>query len=224
VKTENWEVEACGGTHCKTTGEVGLIKIIRTERIQDGVERLIFSAGDAAVKTVQEIETKVLKVAELLEVQTEKVENTVERMVAEWKELRRDKETLTDRLAQFIAEKYLDKGEKIGSLKVILEIAGAEEADVDLLIKVASKLIQLDSHSVAVLISVDRNVRVVVMVGEEAQKLGIDAREITKEAAAELGGGGSGKPDFAQGGGTKIENVTKALEKAKTVVRKKVER
>jgi alanyl-tRNA synthetase len=224
VKTENWEVEACGGTHCKTTGEVGLIKIIRTERIQDGVERLIFSAGDAAVKTVQETEGKVQKIAELLEVQTEKAENTVERMVVEWKELRRDKERFTDSLARFMAEKCLGKAEKIGSLKLISGIAGAEEADVDLLIKVASKLVQLDKRSVAILISVGKNAQVVVMVGEEAQEIGIDAREITKVAAAELGGGGSGKPDFAQGGGTKIENVTKALEKAKMVVRKKVER
>jgi alanyl-tRNA synthetase len=60
------------------------------------------------------------------------------------------------------------------------------------------------------------------MVGEEAQKLGIDAREITRAAAAELGGGGSGKIDFAQGGGTKVTNVTKAIEKAKSVVQKKV--
>ena len=224
VKTENWEVEACGGTHCKTTGEVGLIKIIRTERIQDGVERLIFSAGDAAVKSVQDIEAKVLKVSEVLEVPTEKVENTLERTVAEWKELRRDKEHLSDNLAQFMAEKYLGKAETVGSLKLASGIAGAEEADVDLLIKVASKLIQLDKHVVTVLISVDKNARVVVMVGEDAQKLDVDAREVTKAAAAELGGGGSGKPDFAQGGGTKIENAAKALEKAKMVVWKKVER
>jgi alanyl-tRNA synthetase len=223
VKTEDWEVEACGGTHCKSTGEVGLIKIIRTERIQDGVERIIFSAGDAAVKAVQETEAKVLKVAELLEVQTEKVENTVEHMVSEWKELRRDKEHLSDGLAQFMAEKYLKKAEKIGKLKLVSGTVGAQEADADLLIKVASKLVQLDNRSVAVLISVDRNAQVVVMVGEEAQKLGIDAREITRAAAAELGGGGSGKPDFAQGGGTKVNNVAKAIEEAKTVVRKKVE-
>jgi alanyl-tRNA synthetase len=109
-------------------------------------------------------------------------------------------------------------------LKLISGIERTEEADVDLLIKVASKLVQLDDHSVAVLISVDKNARMIVMVGEKAQKLGIDAREITKEAAAELGGGGSGKPDFAQGGGTKVENVTKALQKAKAVVQKKVKR
>jgi alanyl-tRNA synthetase len=223
VKTEDWEVEACGGTHCKSTGEVGLIKIIHTERIQDGIERIIFSAGDAAIKAVQETEGKVLKVAELLEVQTDKVENTVEHMVTEWKELRRNKEHLSDSLAQFTAEKYLEKAETIGKLKLVSGTVGAEEVDVDLLIKVASKIVKMNNHSVSILISVDRNAQVVVMVGEEALNLGIDAREIIRAAATELGGGGSGKPDFAQGGGTKVKNVAKAIEKAIIVVQKKVE-
>ncbi|MBS7614513.1 alanine--tRNA ligase [Candidatus Bathyarchaeota archaeon] len=223
VKTENWEVEACGGTHCKSTGEVGLIKIIRTERIQDGVERLIFSAGDAAIKTVQNLESKVLRIADLLEVQTEKVENTVEHAVAEWKELRRDKERLTNSLAQFMAEKYLVNAETVKDLRLVAGILDSQEADVDLLIKVASKLISIEKRSVIVFISTDKNARVIVMVGKEAQNLKVDAREIAKAAAAELGGSGSGKPDFAQGGGTKVENVIKALEKAKNVMREKFE-
>jgi alanyl-tRNA synthetase len=223
VKTENWEAEACGGTHCKSTGEVGLIKIVRTERIQDGVERVIFSAGGSAVRTVQEIEAKLFKAAELLEVQTEKVEKTVERVVSEWKELRRDKERLTDYLALFMAGKYLSTAEKVSGLKLVSQVVEDKDADVDLLIKVANELVKLDKKVVAVFICVDKNARLVVMVGEEAQKLGIDARKVAQEAAAELGGGGSGKPEFAQGGGTRVEAAPKALKKAEMVIRKKVE-
>jgi len=223
VKTENWEVEACGGTHCKSTGEVGFIKIIRTERIQDGVERLVFSAGDAAIKVVQDLESKVLRIAELLEVQTEKVENTVEHAVTEWKNLRRDKERLTNSLAQFMAENYLTNAETVKDLRLIAGILDSQEADVDLLIKVASKLVSIESRSAVMFISVDKNARVIVMVGKEAQKLKVDAREIAKAAAAELGGSGSGKPDFAQGGGTRVENAVKALEKAKNVARRMIE-
>jgi len=220
VKTENWEVEACGGTHCKSTGEVGLIKIIKTERIQDGVERLVFSAGEAAVKSVQDLESKVLNVSEILEVKIDEIENTLKKGVAEWKELRRDKERLMERLATFMAERYMNKAENIGSLKIVSGIVLEEEADVNLLIKVASKLVQMNSHAVAVLISVGKNAQIVVMAGVEAQKIGVDAREITKAAVTELGGGGSGTPDFAQGGGPKVKNTAKALEKAKNVIQK----
>jgi len=223
VKVGDWDVEACGGTHCGTTGEVGLIKIIRTERIQDGVERIIFSAGVSAVKAVQEIEAKVLKAAELLEVQTEKVEKTLERMVSEWKELRRDKEHLTERLAKFMAEKYLPAAEEISGLKVVSKIVDVKDAEVELLIKISNELVKLDAGVVVVFVCVNKNARLVVMVGKEAQKHGIDAREIAREAASELGGGGSGKLGFAQGGGTRVEGASKALEKAKMVIRKKVE-
>jgi len=222
VKTEGWEVEACGGTHCKSTGEVGLVKIIRTERIQDGVERIVFSAGISAVETVQEIEAKVTKVADLLGVQTEKIEKTAERMVSEWKGLRRDKEQLTGNLAKFMAENYSSRAEEVSGLRVVSGIVNVSEADVDLLIKISDELIKRDRRAVSVFICVNKNARLVTMVGEEARKLGVDAREIAQEAAAELGGGGSGKPDFAQGGGTRIDGAAEALEKARTVIREKV--
>ncbi|MCW4020821.1 MAG: alanine--tRNA ligase, partial [Candidatus Bathyarchaeota archaeon] len=223
VKTENWEVEACGGTHCKSTGEVGLIKMVRTERIQDGVERLIFSAGASAVEAVQEIEAKVSRVAELLEVPTGKVDQVLERMVSEWTELRRDKERLTDNLAKFMAEKYLSTAKEVSGLKTVSKIVDAKDADVDLLIKVSNELVKLDKRAIPVLVCIDDNARIVVMVGEEARKLGVDAREIAREAASELGGGGSGRPEFAQGGGTRVECAAEALKKAKMVIRRKVE-
>ncbi|MCS7146323.1 MAG: alanine--tRNA ligase [Nitrososphaerota archaeon] len=54
VEIEGWDAEACGGTHCVNTAEVGFIKIIRVERIQDGVVRLIYAAGPAARRHVSE--------------------------------------------------------------------------------------------------------------------------------------------------------------------------
>ncbi len=53
VEIEGTDVQACGRTHCNQTGDIGLIKINRTERIQDGVERIEFSAGESAIKSIQ---------------------------------------------------------------------------------------------------------------------------------------------------------------------------
>ncbi|MDG7049142.1 MAG: hypothetical protein JRM87_03260 [Nitrososphaerota archaeon] len=49
VSIKGFDTEACGGTHCDRTGQVGPIKVLRAERIQDGVERLEFVAGEAAL-------------------------------------------------------------------------------------------------------------------------------------------------------------------------------
>ena len=86
VKTGDWDVEACAGTHLKSTGEIGYIKIRYTERVQDGVERLVYSVGMQAVKAVQEQERLLWRVAETLNAPLEKLDKTAEKIVKELKE------------------------------------------------------------------------------------------------------------------------------------------
>ena len=218
VKIGDWDVEACGGTHCKSTGEVGLIKIIRTERIQDGVERIVFSAGTPAVRRVQEIEAKVLRAADLLETPVGKVNATLRRVIGEWRELRRERERLMERIAKVMAEKYVSAAKNVNGLKFISQIVSSEEADVDLLIKVSNEIVRLNPKAIAILICVNKNARAIVRVGGEALNAGLNAAEIARKIGAVLHGGGSGKPDFAQAGGVKIENAPKALEEAKSII------
>src|SRR5207247_8532586 len=59
VNIEGFDVEACGGTHVKKTGELGLIKITKAERIQDGVVRLEFVSGEAALRYTQNQDRKI---------------------------------------------------------------------------------------------------------------------------------------------------------------------
>ena len=53
VNISNFDIEACGGTHVSKTGEIGLIKILKSERIQDGVVRLEFVAGQSAIDFIK---------------------------------------------------------------------------------------------------------------------------------------------------------------------------
>ena len=222
VKTGDWEVQACGGTHVKNTGEIGLIKILHTERIQDGVERIIFSAGPQALRAIQKDEELLAKVSEKLNTPLEKLEATAERLVTEWKEARRERERLikemvardTGQLAEEIT-----KTKEIGSLKLVTQ--EFEPLDTDRMIKTASELVKKDSTMVVVFHGKDqKTARIVVMAGKEAVKRGVDARKIANAAAAALGGGGSGRPDFAQGGGTNVEKVSEALQKAEDAIKK----
>ncbi|NIQ05108.1 MAG: hypothetical protein GWO20_05075, partial [Candidatus Korarchaeota archaeon] len=66
VRSGDWEVEACGGTHVKNTGEIGFVKIIHSERIQDGVERLDYAVGIPALKATQKKEKLLMKVSDIL--------------------------------------------------------------------------------------------------------------------------------------------------------------
>ena len=73
VNINGWDIEACGGTHVKSTGEIGLVKIVKSERIQDGVVRLEFVAGEAAVSYMQQLDSQLASIAQSLGSSREKV-------------------------------------------------------------------------------------------------------------------------------------------------------
>jgi alanyl-tRNA synthetase len=229
VKTEGWEVEACGGTHLRNTGEIGFIKILRTERIQDGVERLVYSAGISALKAVQENERLAYEVAEILDAPLDKLAETAKRVVNEWKEARREKERL---LKELVTRETAKGGEKTEEGTKVKEIDGLklvmqefDGVDVDRMIMLANEHVKKDSKAVVVFCGADEKIaRLVVMAGEEAVKKGVNASEIAKEASAVLGGGGSGRQNFAQGGGTQVTKIQEALKKAEETARKHPEK
>ncbi len=228
VRSGDWEIEACGGTHLRNTGEIGFIKIVNTERVQDGVERIVFSAGLPALKAVQDKEKSLWKISELLKAPVEKLEQTTERFVKEWREARREKQRLLEEVAKREASRQearleVRKTVPINGVKYVSQ--QFERIDVDLMIKTASELVKRNSEVIALFYGVDKKTaRFVVMAGKEAMNHGIDSSEIAGEAASILGGGGSGRPDFAQGGGTVVKKMLDALAKAEEIVKKQVQK
>ncbi len=100
-----------------------------------------------------------------------------------------------------------------------------EQIDIDRMIKTASELVKMNPEVVVVFYGVDRKTaRIVVMAGKEAVNSGINSTEIARETALVLGGGGSGRPDFAQGGGTLVKKISNALAKAEEIIRKQVKK
>jgi alanyl-tRNA synthetase len=226
VKTGDWDVEACAGTHVKNTEEIGFIRIIHTERIQDGVERIVFSAGLPALKSVQESDKLLWKLSEVLNAPREKLVKTAERLVREWKEARRREKQLVKEIAIRESSKLTEQREdrKTTPIEGVNFVTQKfEPIDVNRMIQTASELVKAQPNTISGFYGADdKNARIVWMAGKDAVDLGINAGEIAKETASVLGGGGSGRPDFAQGGGTLIRNMSKALQKAEKVVKKQL--
>ena len=92
VKIDNYDVEACGGLHCNNTGEVGLIKIIKTERIQDGVVRVVFKAYKPALEYVENLDKLAKDLTALWGVSQEEIYATAKRFFSEAKYYKEAKE------------------------------------------------------------------------------------------------------------------------------------
>ncbi len=109
--------------------------------------------------------------------------------------------------------------------RVTFENLKFKELDVDRMIETASEITSVSPSTITVCSGADeKKARIVVMAGKDALDVGINSAEIAREAASVLGGGGSGRPDFAQGGGTRIKKVPNAIRKAEEIVRKQLER
>jgi alanyl-tRNA synthetase len=229
VKTGEWDVEACAGTHLGTTGEIGFIKIRYTERVQDGVERLVYSVGLQALKVVQEQESLLWRVSETLNAPIEKLDKTAERMVKELKDANTEKRKLFKELAtkesttvnESIA---LEMQQDIDGVK-LLKRDFKDVTDVNRMVQTASEIIKRNEATITLFYGADaKTARIMVMAGTVATAKGVNAGEVVKVAAPVFGGGGGGRNSFAQGGGTEPEKLQDAVKAAEEAIKKQLKR
>lgn len=226
VKTGYWDVEACAGTHLGSTSEVGFVKIVYTERVQDGVERLGYAVGLKALQAVQEQEALLTKVSEVLNAPLDKLDKTTEKVVKELKDAQVEKRRLIKELAE--KESAASCSQEVEAADVIEGVSIVKRdfqdvTDVNRMLTTATEIIKRNDAAVTVFYGSDgKSCKLMVMAGEAAVKKGVNAGVVVKEAAPIMGGGGGGRPNFAQGGGTQCGKLQDAALAAVEAVKKQV--
>ena len=217
VSIEDFDVEACGGTHVKKTGEIELIKITRTKRIQDGVVRIEFVSGETAIDYTEQHDANVIKKSAELK---EKMENKEKRREQKQK-LRERFPILVDSITQSkigtstIDEIVIDMTE---SDKPNFCSTTSEQYDEFFHISLGEKLIEKDPWMVYCGVFEDGDkIRAIIYSGEQVEN-DKKAGDIAKAMSEILGGAGGGSQRFAQGGGKDKSKKNNALEKAKAMV------
>ncbi len=196
VEVDGWDVEACAGIHCSNTGEIGMIKITKSERIQDGVERMEFASGEAALRAIQSMESTLQRVAVYLNTPEERIEKAAKDVMDDYSGCRKDMERLRRSFASELMPILLSTSEQVGDAKFIAR-AFDSLASSDLL-TLGSSLVAKEPSLVALLASKSEG-SVVVMAGDLAVKGGFSAGKAMGEVALLLKGKGGGKPDLGQG-------------------------
>ncbi len=195
------DIEACGGTHCDSTSEVGMIQLISSERIQDGIVRLEFTAGLPAINFAQSRRRLLRETAEIFSVPTSMVPKTARRFFNEWKQQAKEIESLTDKVAELKGSQLSPK--KVGKLSVIAETV---ETDFGNLESLARKLAE---KSDIVVLASPRGGSVSLVV---ASSCGISALDAAKRISKSVGGSAGGDKKFARGGGPNVAALGKALD------------
>ncbi|MGH2639583.1 MAG: DHHA1 domain-containing protein, partial [Rhabdochlamydiaceae bacterium] len=201
VNIDGWDIEACGGTHCSTTGEVGLIKITKTERVQDGVERLEYAAGEAGINYIEKQESILLDSSSKLETPAEKLGASISNMKADAEAARRTSKQLAKRLADLMVGEIPKRSEDVGDGLNLYTSLYEEGLDSEYHLIVGDKLSRANPTLVYVSIFEERGrTRIILFAGESAQKKGLKAGVLAREIARSIGGSGGGDSRFAQGG------------------------
>jgi alanyl-tRNA synthetase len=214
VNIEGWDIEACGGTHVNKTGEIGLIKITKAERIQDGIVRLDFVAGEAAINYIQKQENQLTAIAQSLGSSKEKVVESSQKNIDESEAMRRKIKTILRKIAPAMAKSISSEAKQLSSDGTKFYTVSDDELDDEYCIAIGEKSIEIDPSLIYIaLISKGHGMRVVVFVGKKARQK-IKAGIIAKQISTQLGGSGGGDDKFGQGGAGSNERSKDKIEEA----------
>ena len=217
VEFPDWDVEACGGTHVSNASDVGLIKILRSTRIQDGVVRLEYAAGKAALDAIQKQSRLLAKTAEALGVEETQVAEAAAKLSDEARAMRRELEKIRSLQKRGEAKDLLERPEAIfGDYKIVRYQTTGSMSD---LMKL-SKEVSADSRATAILgAAAEDGAYFIVSRGADVP---LNVREVFDPAIALIGGKGGGRPDFAQGKGPNVDALPRALDEAERLVKERL--
>ncbi|HBA89794.1 MAG TPA: alanine--tRNA ligase [Geobacter sp.] len=207
--------ELCGGTHVRGAGEIGFFKILSEAGIAAGVRRIEAQTGSGALAVVHGMEDEQRGIATLLKAEGGTALDKVEKLVAHQRELQRELEALQARLnasksADLIQQVRELNGVKILAVKVDGDAKGLRELSDTLKQRIGSGIIVLGAADAA-------KANLLVAVTQDLASRW-KAGDIIKAIAPIVGGNGGGKPELAQAGGTKPENLAEALEAVYRIV------
>ncbi|MEI7843112.1 MAG: alanine--tRNA ligase [Gallionellaceae bacterium] len=202
-------IELCGGTHVKRTGDIGLFKIVAESGVAAGVRRVEAVTGEGALGLIQQQETRLLQVAEVVKAQPHEVAARVGQILDYVKSIEKELATLKSKLASAQGDELISQAQDIKGLKVLaVKLDGADAATLrETMDKLKDKL-----KSAAIVLASVAEGRVSLIAGVTADATSkVKAGELVNFVAQQVGGKGGGRPDMAQAGGTQPENLAAAL-------------
>jgi len=217
LRIADHDIQACGGTHHDEPGRIGQIRIVRSNAVQDGVERLHIVAGQAAMEHARNQEAILRNASEVFQVPVDELPATANRFFAEWKEQRKRIENLEAEIVRLRTSGGGDDMAEVDGVRVvIMEVDG----DLKQMTKMLKELTLDNSKpTLAVLGSTEGGGKLMVATTEgtiASEKY--NAVDILRGISSHINGGGGGRPTFAQGGGSNPDGLADALEAAKQLI------
>ena len=208
IDIHEFDLNACGGTHVKQTGQIGCILLRKAEKVRQGW-RVEFVAGQRAVATARRDFSTLTEAGATFSAHIYDVPQQIRKSLEEIRTLRRQREQSLEELAEVQAVALLAETQATAGRKIV--IRNFSEREMNFLKLLAQKLTRLDTNVVALLGSTSPQPSLVF-----AQSPGLpnDMGSLMKATVANLGGRGGGSKDMAQGGIPSSDGIEAALKNA----------
>ncbi|WP_306303980.1 DHHA1 domain-containing protein [Desulfosarcina cetonica] len=218
ISLDTFSRELCGGTHTSRTGNIGLFKIISESSVASGVRRIEALTGSAAIGHVQKANRTLNAVGHLVKDKPDAVVKRVEALLAALKTLEKETHQLKTQLAEIQAKDSGGQVETINGVQAIIQAVTVDQPAA--LRELADRFKdQLGSGIVVLGAEAGGKALLIVVVAKDLTAR-FHAGKMIKAIASEVGGGGGGRPDMAQAGGTQPQHLLQALAKARELIQK----
>ncbi len=205
-----FSTELCGGTHVARAGDIGLFHILSESGVAAGVRRIEAITGQAALDYVRRIDGLLGDVAHLVHGSRDDAADKVREALERIRSLEKENRALKDKLALSSGHDLADAAVDVAGVKVLA--TRVDGADAGALRAALDQLKDRLGSAVIVLGSVESDSKVLLVAGVTAdQTARVRAGELIAAVAAQVGGKGGGRPDFAQAGGSQPQSLDQAL-------------
>ncbi len=214
VRMGDFSMELCGGTHVRSTGDIGLFRITSEGGIASGVRRIEVVTGEAAIRYTQGQQAMLNQVAAEIKAKPDNLIEKIQQVLQKQRELERQNEQLQKKLASQAGGGLVSQAAEIAGVKAI--IAELDQADPKSLRELVDDL-KNQIGSGVVLLGTANGSKVSLIAGVTGDLTAkVKAGDLVNQAANVVGGKGGGRPDMAQAGGSLPEHLNEALATATT--------
>ncbi|MBI3923187.1 MAG: alanine--tRNA ligase [Armatimonadetes bacterium] len=205
-------LELCGGTHVSRTGDIGLCKIVSESSIGSNLRRIEALTGEAARRHLREVEHNLLTAAKQLNTSPDRLVESIERIQDSLKALQKQLDAVQQKSAASKVDDLVQSAQSINGIHLVT--AALEGVDQDALRAMCDQITERLQPSIVLLASVkDGKVLLVSKATPDAVTGGAHVGNLVREVAKFTGGGGGGRPDFAQAGGKEVGKLDEAIGK-----------
>ena len=217
VKIGDFSTELCGGTHVHRSGEIGIFKLPFEGGVAAGVRRVEAFTGEGALDLIRNYEQKLKEIGNLVRGSADDTVEKVKKLLERQKELEREIQKLRGQFEKDQIPELLAKKQSVDGTNFL--VSQVDGVDAKQLRDIADQLKEKLGSGVVVLASAgESNVNLVASVSPDLTRR-YHAGNIIKELARLVGGGGGGRPDFAQAGGKEPGKIAAALKRAEELIR-----